>query len=100
MNLQIAIQKATDHLLSSDKARSYTVDGKSYVLELERDRSGDADWKNWIEVTTWGFDYEGFHIPTTRPELISLKCRSQLDSSPLSQILTRYCLDILRRETP
>jgi len=103
MNLQTAIKQATDHLLKSDKARTYTADvygeTKSYILELARDDSGDPEWKNYLHVTTWGFDYEEIQIPSTRPELIGLKCQAQMAPSTdyPAQVAKRYYLDILRR---
>jgi len=106
MKLQTAIKQATAHLLKSDKARTYTVtDGfghsHRYVVELERDRSGDPEWTNWLDITTWGFDYEGIKIPQTRPELINLKMRAQMGmgDSRTDQIAKRYYLDILIRES-
>ena len=105
MKLQTAIKKATEHLLKSDKARTYQTppdvwgDRKSYTLELTRDTSGDSEYANWLEVTTWGFDYQGIEIPTDRPSLINHKCRAQMASDPVAKIALRYYLDILHRET-
>ena len=93
MNLQTAIKRATTHLLKSKQARTYQVDNKSYVLEVEQ-----IEGENWLGVTTWGFDYEGISIPQSRPELIALKIVVQLLSDPVSKVALRYYLDILRRE--
>jgi hypothetical protein len=105
MKLEMAIKNATRRLLRSNNARTYYVsdmwgERKSYVVEMERDRSGDPEWANWLEITTWGFDYEGISIPQNRGELIAAKCRAQMGigDSRVNQILLRYCLDILHRE--
>lgn len=58
--------KATVHLLKSKKARSYKTNGKTYVLDIEREGQE-------LVVTTWGYDYERFIIPQTRVELIREK---------------------------
>ena len=99
MKLQTAIKKATAHLLSSDKARTYTVlniwnEPINYTLDIELGEDCDE-----LIVTTWGFDYEGFSVPQTRQELISAKIRSQMASDPISLIARRYYLDILHRES-
>ncbi len=91
----VSSPKATTHLLKSKKARSYKANGKTYVLDLEKNSIG-------LVVKTWGFDYEGFVIPRTRAELIGTKNRIQLRKmdGPLDgvdQVALRYYLDILRR---
>lgn len=87
------VSQATSHLLKSKKART---DSDGYVLDLEKQG-------NNLMVTTWGHDYEGFTIPQSRPELISLKMRLQIQmmDRPLDgveQIALRYYLDILKRD--
>jgi len=101
MKLNTAIKQATQHLLDSDEARTYTLAsdawGKipTYVIELEQ----SEDDRNILEVTTFGWDHERVAIPQTRPELIAMKCRAQLFPGGLNTIILRYCLDILRRES-
>ena len=99
MKLETAIKEATKHLLKSERARTYTAGRyggveRRYTLEIERD-------KNWLTVTTWGFDYEGIKIPKSWPELIALKCRAQMaeQPDPMAKIALRYYLDILYRES-
>ncbi|MHA2263570.1 MAG: hypothetical protein ACXAEN_14335 [Candidatus Thorarchaeota archaeon] len=106
MNLNTAISQATRHLLDSDKARTYVTkpdvwgEQKSYVLELER----IEDDRNVLEISTWGFDYARIAIPLDRPEMIKIKMWAQLrladaPYSPIDQVVLRYCLDILHRES-
>jgi len=101
MKLNTAIKRATEHLLDSDEARTYKTkadvwgEQSDYVIELER----SEDDRNILEVTTWGWDYECVAIPQTRPELIAMKCRAQLFPGGLNDIIRRYCLDILHRES-
>jgi hypothetical protein len=89
--------KATAHLLKSKKARSYKINGKTYVLDIEKE---DQE----LIVTTWGFDYEGFIIPQTRVELIREKTLIQFQLrdgrvNGIDQVALRYYLDILRRNS-
>ena len=106
MNLNTAIKRATQHLLDSDEARTYKTkpdvwgEQSSYVLELER----SEDDRNFLDVTTWGFDYEAILVPTTRQDLIKnkmfaqmRKCETPYDG--LNQVALRYYLDILHRES-
>jgi hypothetical protein len=101
MKLQTAISRATAHLLKSTRARTYRTqpdvwgDRKSYVIDLER----DDEYPNCLNVTTWGCDYESIEIPTSRPQLISLKCRAQMGMLDQNEIALRYYLDILNRES-
>ena len=106
MELNTAIKRATAHLLKSDKARTYKTKAdvwgfqKSYTLDLER----IEDDRNVLEVSTWGFDYARIAVPTSRREVIKIKMWAQLHLSdapysPIDQVVLRYCLDILHRES-
>ena len=92
MKMKTAISRATAHLLKSDKMRTITTrNGGVYILEMEK--TPDSR----IEISSWGYDRQGFSIPTSRAEVISLKCHAQMGNWDLDKILVRYTLDILRR---
>ena len=106
MKFKTALRQATRHLIDSDKARTYKTEQdiwgfqKSYTLDLGR----IEDDRNVLEISTWGFDYERIAIPVDRKEMIKIKMWAQLHLadapySPVDQVVLRYCLDILHRES-
>ena len=72
---------------------------KEYELELEM-LVDDETGREYLEVTTWGYDYEVISIPITRVELCNLKVRCQmyLPGDGPNQVALRYYFSILRYE--
>ena len=90
MNFNQATKKATAELLRTKAARTYTVDGQPYTVDLQRDEDGN------LEVTTWGFDYEVIRVPQTWTGMIRQKMWAQLEPGRLNNIVLRYCFRIMR----
>jgi len=68
---------------------------KSYTLDLEL---VNIDGTDWLQVQTWGYDYEEIRVPQSRPELIRRKTLLQITERPngADKLFLRYCLEVLR----
>ena len=68
---------------------------KSRTLELDLIKIGDRDW---FRVTSWGYDYEEFRIPLSRPELIRRKMLLQMNQNKngADKVFLSYCFQVLK----
>lgn len=98
MKLATAIQRATRHLIKSERARMYHTGAYHWREEHTAEVIAMVSDPTMLQVKTEGIDNGKIRVPQTRRELIALKCKSQMEMVDRPEIAKRYYLDILRRE--